>query len=36
MEYSELITLSVITFGIALNAKCNYALSKKLSVSSQQ
>ena len=25
MKYSELITLGVITFGVALNAKCNNA-----------
>ena len=34
IEYSELITLGVITFSIALNAKCNNAKCNKLIVSS--
>ena len=36
MNYSELITLGVITFGGALNAKCNNAKCNKLIVTSQK
>ena len=35
-EYSELINLGVIRFGIALNAKCNNVLCNKLIVVSQK
>ena len=32
IEYSELITLGVITFSVALNAKCNNAKCNKLRI----
>ena len=36
MNYCELITLCSVTFGVALNAKCNNAKCNKLMVSSQK
>ena len=36
MKYSELITLGIISFGIALNVECNNAKCNKLIVPSQK